>query len=320
MKKYISYIVLSFVALLVLVACGTKTEESNSSTATQEAASEITVTTGAGEVTVPLEPTKVVVFDLGAADTIRALGFEDTIVALPTASLPAYLSDFSEVTSAGSMKEPDLEVISELEPDLIIASRRTVDYIDQLSEIAPTIYFEVDSSGYWTSVKANIETLASIYGETAEKTAAEKIEVLEAEIKAVADKNADSDKTTLTMMLNEGNMSIFGAQSRFAFLYDSLGFKPTSAEIEDSRHGQEASFETISEINPDQIFVLDRTLAIGGDQSANADVLSNALIQGTTAGQNNAIVTLTSDLWYLSGGGLESTQLMIDDVKDYAGE
>ena len=60
-------------------------------------------------------------------------------------------------------------------------------------------------------------------------------------------------------------------------------------------------------------------MAIGGDDSANSDILNNDLIQATNAGQNNKIITLTSDLWYLSGGGLESTKLMIEEVAAYAG-
>ena len=121
-------------------------------------------------------------------------------------------------------------------------------------------------------------------------------------------------------MLNEGAMSVFGAKSRFSFLYSTLKFKPTDAKIKESRHGQEVSFESIKQINPDIIFVLNRTLAIGGDNSANKDLLNNSLIQETNAAKNKTIVNLTSDLWYLSGGGLESTKLMIEDVKNVAGK
>lgn len=121
-------------------------------------------------------------------------------------------------------------------------------------------------------------------------------------------------------MLNEGAMSAFGAKSRFAFLYSTLKFKATDAKIKDSRHGQEVSFESVKQINPDIIFSLNRTLAIGGDNSVNKDLLNNSLIQETNAAKKKAIVNLTSDLWYLSGGGLESTKLMIKDVKNIAGK
>ena len=67
-------------------------------------------------------------------------------------------------------------------------------------------------------------------------------------------------------------MAAFGAQSRFSFLYQTLKFKPTDTQFEDSRHGQEVSFESVKEINPDILFVINRTLAIGGDNSSNDGV------------------------------------------------
>ena len=86
-------------------------------------------------------------------------------------------------------------------------------------------------------------------------------------------------------------------------------------QFEDSRHGQEVSFESVKEINPDILFVINRTLAIGGDNSSNDGVLENALIAETPAAKNGKIIQLTPDLWYLSGGGLESTKLMIEDAQ-----
>lgn len=80
-------------------------------------------------------------------------------------------------------------------------------------------------------------------------------------------------------------------------------------------NGQEVSFESVKEINPDILFVINRTLAIGGDNSSNDGVLENALIAETPAAKNGKIIQLTPDLWYLSGGGLESTKLMIEDIQ-----
>ncbi|MDQ0223084.1 siderophore ABC transporter substrate-binding protein [Streptococcus moroccensis] len=312
--KKLSVLLVAMLTSFMLIACSNTSNTTSETTKTSETAAEVTI----GDVTVPVNPQKIVTFDLGAADTIRAIGFEEAIVGLPTQGLPAYLSDLSDLTSVGNMKEPDLEAIAALEPDLIIASGRTADYVAQFSEIAPTIMFEVDNTDYWTSVKGNITALASIFGEDAVAEAEKQLANLDSQIADIASANEASDKKALAMVLNEGNMAVSGPNSRFAFLYSTLGFHPTEAEIEESRHGQEISFEGISEINPDLIFVLNRTLAIGGDNSSNESLLQNELVQATKAAQNDGIVNLTSDLWYLSGGGLESTQLMIDDVKDYA--
>ncbi|HGQ5801482.1 TPA: siderophore ABC transporter substrate-binding protein, partial [Streptococcus pneumoniae] len=215
----------------------------------------------------------------------------------------------------GSMKEPDLEAIAALEPDLIIASPRTQKFVDKFKEIAPTVLFQASKDDYWTSTKANIESLASAFGETGTQKAKEELAKLDKSIQEVATKNESSDKKALAILLNEGKMAAFGAKSRFSFLYQTLKFKPTDTKFEDSRHGQEVSFESVKEINPDILFVINRTLAIGGDNSSNDGVLENALIAETPAAKNGKIIQLTPDLWYLSGGGLESTKLMIEDIQ-----
>ncbi|MGT2757165.1 siderophore ABC transporter substrate-binding protein [Streptococcus ovuberis] len=320
MKKYGKTALWSFVTLvmaLVLVACGNqsvKDDKTNTSASKQASTTEVRI----GDATIPVNPKKIVSFDLGAVDTIRALGKEERIVGLPTQGLPTYLSEFADRAGVGNMKEPDLEAIAALKPDVIIASGRTAEYLEQFQEIAPTIIFETDNANYWQSVKENIASLATIFGEEAVAEADKQLANLETQIQELAALNQQSDKKALAMVLNEGNMAINGANSRFAFLYHTLGFHPTDAKIEESRHGQEISFEGIREINPDLIFVLNRTVAIGGDNSSNEAILRNELVQATNAGKNNGIIHLTADLWYLSGGGLESTQLMLDDVKEYA--
>lgn len=318
-KKLLLSILTAF-AVVLLAACGANKQTSKTTTSSS-AASQVTVQTANGDVKVPTNPKKIVTLDLGAADTIRALGKESSIVGMPKKTLPAYLKNLpSSIKNVGSMKEPNMEAIAALKPDLIIASGRTAQYVKKLKEIAPTVLFQTDNKDYWGSTKKNILSLASIFGEDGTKKAKSELATLDKEIQTVVAANEKSNKNALAMMLNEGAISAFGAKSRFAFLYSTLKFKPTDAKIKESRHGQEVSFESIKQINPDIIFVLNRTLAIGGDNSANKDLLNNSLIQETNAAKNKTIVNLTSDLWYLSGGGLESTKLMIEDVKNVAGK
>lgn len=318
LKFYLTALAASF--LLLLGACST-----NSSTSKTESSSfaptEVTIKSSLGVVTLSKVPEKIVTFDLGAADTIHALGFEKNIVGMPTKTVPTYLKDLAgKVKNVGSMVEPDLEALAALEPDLIIASPRTQKFVDKFNEIAPTVLFQAGKDDYWTSTKTNIESLASAFGETGaqkakEELAKEELAKLDKSIQEVATKNESSDKKALAILLNEGKMAAFGPQSRFSFLYQTLKFKPTDTKFEDSRHGQEVSFESVKEINPDILFVINRTLAIGGDNSSNDGVLENALIAETPAAKNGKIIQLTPDLWYLSGGGLESTKLMIEDAQ-----
>lgn len=147
---------------------------------------------------------------------------------------------------------------------------------------------------------------------------------MDKKVEKVAKANQESQKKALTVLLNEGAIAAIPATGRYGLLYKDLGFKATEMVVEDAakagKHGAMISFEGIHQLNPDLIFVVDRSLAIGGDHSKNESALKNDLVQATNAGKNKGIVSLTADLWYLSGGGLESTELMIDEVAAYAGK
>lgn len=316
MKKYI--VGLSVLLLgLGLAGCGSSndgtTDSSGGATAQSSAAKAetLTVTDSNGELTVPKNPKKVVVFDNGSLDTIDALGAGDSVVGAATANLPAYLSDYKEVDSAGGIKEPDLEKINQMQPDLIIISGRQSDFQDQLKEIAPTMYLAVDTSDTWNSIKHNVETLGQIFDK--EKEAKEQLADLETSIKETKAKAEESQDKALTVLVNEGQLSTYGKDTRFGIIYDTFGFAEADEAIEASTHGQSVSYEYVLDKNPDVLFVVDRTKAIGGDD-ANNNVADNELVTQTTAGKENKVISLQPDVWYLSGGGLESVKLMLEDV------
>lgn len=316
MKKYI--VGLSMVLLsLGLVGCGsTNNEGSSDSTgkaATSSTAKEETleVNDSNGKVTVPKNPKKVVVFDNGSLDTLDALGVGDKVVGAATDNLPAYLDDYKKVDSAGGIKEPDLEKINQMKPDLIIISGRQSDFLEQLKEIAPTMYLAVDTSDTWNSIKQNVETLGKIFGK--EKAAEKQLAALEISIKETKEKAVESKDKALTVLVNEGQLSTYGKDSRFGIVYDTFGFAEADDAIKASTHGQSVSYEYVLDKNPDVLFVVDRTKAIGGDDSNN-NVADNELVAQTTAGKDKKVISLQPDVWYLSGGGLESVKMMLEDV------
>lgn len=314
-KKFLAIAAVSMIMLVTLGACGNNngaTDGSSAKESSSEAAATITVTDSNGSIEVPKNPKKVVVFDNGSLDTIDALGAGDTIVGAATKNLPDYLSSYKDVESAGGIKEPDLEKINELQPELIIISGRQKDFEEKLSKIAPTIYLSVDAEDTWNSTKHNIETLAEIFDKTEE--ADKKIADLEKEIADIKEQAEASDQTALVTLVNEGQLSAYGTGSRFGIVHDTFGFKQADDAIEASTHGQSVSYEYVLEKNPDILFVVDRTKAIGGDDT-NDNVSDNELVKQTNAGKNGKVISLQPDVWYLSGGGLESTHLMIEDVK-----
>ena len=123
----------------------------------------------------------------------------------------------------------------------------------------------------------------------------------------------NSKKKGLITLVSEGSLSAYGNGSRFGIIHDTFGVLPADDNIKVSTHGQEVSYEYILKTDPDIIFVVDRTKAIGGDDSKN-NVAENKLVKQTSASRDGKIITLTPDVWYLSGGGIESTELMLEDI------
>ncbi|GEL66094.1 siderophore ABC transporter substrate-binding protein [Marinilactibacillus psychrotolerans] len=309
---------LLFSIVLVMAGCAQKTE-SDASSVEEIENKNITVTDANGEsLDVPLDPEKVVVFDMGILDTLSELNLEDSVVGTVTENLPEYLSQFenSGAQSVGNLKEPDLEAVYDLDPDLIIISGRQLDYEDKLNEIAPTLYLGLDLENYWSSFESNMKTIGKIFVSESEMDS--QISTIKSNMTNLKEKAESSNYSSLITILNEGSLSAFGKNSRYGMIYDEFGFTPIDTNIEASIHGQSISFEYVLSKDPDLLFVVDRTRAVGGDDS-DSDLSKNPVIQKTTAYQKDHIIYLNPELWYLSGGGLQSMKLMIQEIYDQVG-
>ena len=86
-------------------------------------------------------------------------------------------------------------------------------------------------------MKTNIQELAKVFGDKAEETAKTKLSEIDQIVKKAQEANKDTQSTTLTVMLNEGKEPGALLEGRFSFIYNSLGFKPTSLEIPNETHG-----------------------------------------------------------------------------------
>ncbi len=257
-------------------------------------------------------PEKVVVFDAGALDTLDKLGLEKVVKGAATKNLPTYLQKYQDVPSAGGIKEPDLEKINAMQPDLILISGRQADFYEDLKAIAPTLYVGIDNTRPMDSMKENVEMLGEIFN--VKEKASQAYEGLLAQAEAVKKKVEEKSGKALILLTNEGQLSAYGKGSRFGLIHDVFGFTPVDETIEASTHGQNVSYEYVLEKNPDYIFVIDRTKAIGGDDS-NQPFSENPLVKKTKASQDNHVIFLDPELWYLSGGGLESFDLMTKEIE-----
>ena len=105
-----------------------------------------------------------------------------------------------------------------------------------------------------------------------------------------------------------------GSGSRFGLVRDALGVAQADKNIKVGVHGQQVTYEYVAMLNPDIIFVVDRSVAIGRS-AKNPNVLNNVLVNKTKAAKNGAIILLDPQVWYLSGGGIISLNKMISEVE-----
>lgn len=256
----------SAVSMLVTTACSESSPDAAPSSDT------ITVETANGPVEVPADPIRVAALDNTSFETLRAFGIEP--VALPKTIMPDEgFEDWianENILDVGSHREPNLEVVSEAEPDLIIGGYRFGEYTDELSQIAPTIDISPTDEGFVDSLKAQTEKLGTIFGK--EEQAEEIITALDdAEEKAAA---LTTGQTVFLANVNGGKIDN-GAQ-RIGRIVEPLNLQDVFAGEAGDIHGDSGlAPETIAQANPEWVIVLDRDAAAGeGDVSPAAAVFA----------------------------------------------
>ncbi|MEW6935866.1 ABC transporter substrate-binding protein [Trueperella pyogenes] len=154
---------------------------------------------GASEVTTPSAsaPTamRIVALDWRYEEILHVLGVKPVgIVEIGKSAAPATLKGkLDGITSVGQAKQPNLEVIQSLEPDLILASpTRQGAIMDQLKEIAPTAAY---SDATYTDVLDAMDDVAAKVG--AQDKAAEVRTRIEAKIVQAKEKVAPGTRAAL---------------------------------------------------------------------------------------------------------------------------
>ncbi|MBK5144611.1 ABC transporter substrate-binding protein [Budviciaceae bacterium BWR-B9] len=318
MKRILS--LLAATLLTTLVGCDQKSATGDAITpvATQTPpqptaepeANTIKVNHPQGMTEVHKNPNNVVAFDFGTLDTLDALGVT-AIRALPTKNIPAYLSKYTNenMTNAGSMKQPDLEAIKHLNPELIIITGRQGKSYESLSEIAPTLNLSLNNKLYLDSFKKNVLTLGQIFGKT--EQAENGLAVLDKKIAESRKKAEASGQSAIVLVHYNGKLSASATNGYASIIHQVLGVKKADVSLGEER--QAGTPDYLLEKNPDIIFIVDRNEAIG-EGKMDRSLMENEKIKQTNAFRKGKIVYLKPDLWYLSGGGLESLSLQIDEI------
>lgn len=290
-----------------LAACGGQDGSASvqaGSAAAEVPAGSVKVQTAHGEAVVPQNPERVAVYDLGAVDTLSKLGVK--IGASVDAQRLAYLdAPLKDAVKAGTLFEPNYEALNAYNPQLIvIGSRMAKDKVsDELAKLAPTIDMTAQTDNMKESAKARIDAYGRIFGKQAEADA------LKAEIdKTFADAKAAAQGKGkgLVILVNAGKLSAFGPDSRLGgWIHRDIGVPAADEAIKEGSHGQPVSFEYIKEKNPDWLFVLDRSAAIGEEGQAAREVLNNPLVAQSTAWKKGQVVYLPPETYLATGGAQE---------------
>ncbi|WP_106746567.1 siderophore ABC transporter substrate-binding protein [Yoonia maritima] len=263
------------------------------------------LTTPDGVVSLAETPETVITFDVGALDTLTALGVDVAGLTEPL-YVPALAAlDDGTKPKIGSLFEPDFEQVFAIQPDLIIVGPRSASQMEALSDIAQTVNLSPFSDDLEQVVVTQTTELGALFGKEAEAEAL--VGELHSSLVELRGLTENAGKG-LIVMTNGPKISVFGPESRFGWVHATLGVAPVLENVEAETHGEAISFEFLHDANPDWMIVFDRTSATGGDGPSANETLDNELVAQTTAMQTGQVIYVNPADFYIATSGVRSLQ------------
>ena len=275
-------------------------------------AEKITVNTVKGDTEVAINPSPLVVYDMTLMQNLAAL--DVAVDGMPSGLLLKNLRSETqpEPESVGTVFEPDLEALNAMQPQAILVGSRMAEKYDELSSIAPTLDMSIDTNNMYESSKQRLHDLGALFGKSDQAAKLQQnIDSLIDETKGVTEGKGKG----LVIMVNGNKLSAYGQKSRYGFIHTVLDIPMADEKIADAPHGQPISFEYLQKSNPDWLFVIDRSAAIGEDGVGAKAVLDNPLVAQTTAWSKQQVVYLSPDS-YLAFGGYYQWMQDLTTIKD----
>jgi len=333
MKKSISLFTkttaLAAILALALTGCGGAGDDKATATATvgqatasasvepsesaePEVPATVEITDIYGTVTVPVNPQRVVALDNRTFETLSDWGI--ALAAAPKAVMPAdspYVADAS-VRDIGNHREPNLEIIAAVDPELVIIGQRFAGFYEDIKALVPNaavinLNFDVSENAgtpgdnLVNGLKNSTIALGQIFDKNAEATA-----LVDAFDQAIADAKAAYNGTdkVMSVVVSGGNIGFAAPLSGRVWgpMYEVFGWVPALdlSNATSDHQGDEVSVEAIAQSNPDWLFVLDRDAATASADGAvpAQDVIGNApALQNVTAVKESNIVYAPADTY-----------------------
>lgn len=249
-----------------------------------------------GSLTINGTPRRIVALEYSFVDAllnvgVKPVGFADDRD--PARILPQYRAKLAGYTSVGLRSTPNLETISSLNPDLIIADAdRHRNIYRQLERIAPTIVLDSLRQAYLPNLHS-----AVVIGQATNRCGAM--------IARLKRHRANMAKIAKVIPDNEQRNAMFAVSARTIFnmhnsgaytptVLASLGLKATVAKApgKDAEVDQGLTLETLFTMNPDILFIADQGVGTVSDGWQ-----SNPIWQQLKAVRSNNVYYVEPNLW-----------------------
>ena len=256
-----------------------KEDSSKEVSKTTDESDTITITDAHGQVKVPKKPKKVVALDSRNFEVLDAMGVD--LAGVPKDVMPetsSYVKDES-IENIGNHREPNLELLAAIDPDLVIVGQRFADYYDDIKQIVPNasvIDLDTDVSENTESPGNNLLegfiNSTTILGEIFDKEdkANELIADLEESIEKA--KNAYKGGSAMGVITSGGEIGYAAPKYGRVWgpIYEILNLEPALEVNNDSsdHKGDDLSVEAIAESKPDYLMVLDRDAGVSSEENA----------------------------------------------------
>lgn len=274
-----------------------------------------TIDTANGKITLEGQPQRVVVLDETALDVALSVGVQP-LGALATRGgndVAPYLAPHLKqpITIVGSVREPSLEAVLRLKPDLILAPASFSEvFYSKLSKIAPTIQPKE------TSLADEWQELSRTYAIALNKEAELDQQLTEIEQQLASYRQQQPEPLKVSVMRwNPQGPIIMSGKLFPGQMLKAAGFNTIAlADRITTPHSDTLSLENLAEADGDWIFLA--TLNAEG-QKALDQAKDQPAFKRLSAVKNDHLLAVDGQVWS-SGSGPLAAKVVLDDLKRLA--
>ena len=213
----------------------------------------------------------------------------------------------AKVVSVGWQGNPDLDKIAELKPDLILMTSEQEDLYEELSEIAPTVGYQINTDENWDYHETSLK-VAEIFDKRDEmKKDLDRLDAREA-VFAENVKAKFGDQKLMYLRVTDNDIRYY-AYGHFGYLYDTYHFNRAETFNPDDMF-QVIDSDKLKDINPDLLIVQADSQELLDNKLKNTPVWTNL-----KAVQNNKVIYADYST-YMLGFGIVSQEAIMKQISD----